>query len=62
MDKGSKTKIERYVMFRIGFDPMLEAEQRNQELIRAVKQYQLANQGTGISIKAGSEVVYGYSP
>ena len=24
---------------------MLEAEQRNQELIRAVKQYQLANQG-----------------
>ncbi len=25
---------------------MLEAEQRNQELIRAVKQYQLANQGT----------------
>ncbi len=32
-------------MFRIGFDPMLDAELRNRELIKAVEQYQLVNEG-----------------
>ncbi len=32
-------------MFRIGFDPFLEAEQQHEEVIRNVKYYKLASLG-----------------
>jgi hypothetical protein len=32
-------------MFRIGFDPKLEAEQHNRELIKEVELYRLAKEG-----------------
>jgi hypothetical protein len=45
LDIGSKGNVERCVMIRIGFDPMLEAELHNRELIRSVELYRLAQEG-----------------
>ena len=40
-------------MIRIGFDPVLEAEQQHRELIKQVEQYRLAQEAmAGYQIKA----------
>jgi hypothetical protein len=47
-------------MIRIGFDPVLEAQQRQQEIIREVQQYRLADEisnGTQPKTRSGFKFV-----
>ena len=44
-------------MIRIGFDPMLEAQQRQQEILKAVQQYRIADEA---SLGAQSKAHGGY--
>ena len=44
-----KERKERCDMFRIGFDPLLEAEQQHKELIKQAEQYRLAQEANSAS-------------
>ncbi len=44
-------------MIRIGFDPILEAQQRQQEIRKEVQGYRLAEE---VSLEAKSQVLNGY--
>ena len=45
-------------MIRIGFDPVLEAEQQHQELIKEVELYRMAN---ALSNETGSKARIGFN-
>jgi hypothetical protein len=47
-------------MIRIGFDPVLEAEQQHRELIKEVEQYRMVDEGmdeTQIKVRGGYKFI-----